>query len=114
MVELFCGILSGSNFGQNIRHWTCHAAEADLGQCFAAINPEMFAPGFEGRLSELIHHCKDQQPAEGEREILVAGDPESKHIALCNRLGGIPYYKKQMDFADHLAEKYGVERLHRL
>ncbi|KAK3770939.1 hypothetical protein RRG08_032873 [Elysia crispata] len=114
MVELFCGILSGSRFGQNIRHWACHDAEANLGQCFVAINPEMFAPGFEGRLSELIHHCKDQQPAEGEREILVAGDPERNHIELCTQLGGIPYHKKQMDFADHLSEKYGVERLHRL
>lgn len=114
MVEIFCGILSGSRFGQNIRNWANHDAEADLGQCFVAINPEMFADGFESRLSELIHHCKDQTPANGESEILVAGDPERNHMELCSKLGGIPYFKKQMDFADHLSEKYGVERLLRL
>ncbi|GFO11269.1 delta(1)-pyrroline-2-carboxylate reductase [Plakobranchus ocellatus] len=114
MVELFCGILSGSRFGQNIRTWSCHEAEADLGQCFAAIDPSVFAPGFEGRLSDLIHQCKDQEPVEGETEILVPGDPEKNHIELCTRLGGIPYHSKQIAFADELAEKYGVERLHRL
>ncbi|GFR79054.1 malate dehydrogenase [Elysia marginata] len=102
MVEIFCGLLSGSRFGQNIRHWARHDAEADLGQCFVAINPEMFALGFESRLSELIHHCKDQTPADGEKEVLVAGDPERSHIELCSKLGGIPYFKKQMDFAVRL------------
>jgi LDH2 family malate/lactate/ureidoglycolate dehydrogenase len=55
MVELFCGISAGANFGTKIRKWT-HAggdSEADLGQVFIAIDPNCFAPDFEGRLSEL-------------------------------------------------------------
>lgn len=55
MVEVFCGVLAGANYATKIRKWT-HAgadSEADLGQCFVAINPACFAPGFEGRLSDL-------------------------------------------------------------
>ncbi|CAL1542127.1 unnamed protein product [Lymnaea stagnalis] len=114
MVELFCGILSGSNFGSNVRDWTEHSSFADLGQCFAAIDPKAFAPGFEDRLSSLIHQCRDQEPAEGESEILVPGDPEKRHMDLCEKLGGIPYHPKQIEFADHIAQKYDTEPLSRI
>uniref|UniRef100_A0A0B7AHT4 Malate dehydrogenase n=1 Tax=Arion vulgaris TaxID=1028688 RepID=A0A0B7AHT4_9EUPU len=111
MVELFCGILSGSAFGSNIREWSEHSCDADLGQCFVAIDPTAFASGFEDRLSELIHQCKDLEPAEGESEVLVPGDPEKKHIKLCSELGGIPYHPKQIAFAEQIAEKYDVAPL---
>uniref|UniRef100_A0A2C9KQK3 Malate dehydrogenase n=1 Tax=Biomphalaria glabrata TaxID=6526 RepID=A0A2C9KQK3_BIOGL len=111
MVELFCGILSGSTFGTNVRHWAGHSSPADLGQCFVAIDPKAFAPGFETRLSTLIHQCKDQEPAEGNTEILVPGEPEKIHIKLCETLGGIPYHPNQIDYVDSIAEKYGIEKL---
>ncbi|BFY98450.1 hypothetical protein BsWGS_01490 [Bradybaena similaris] len=114
VVELFCGILSGSAFGSNVKDWGHNRKEADLGQCFVAVDPKAFAPGFEDRLSELIHQCKDSEPAEGEHEVLVPGDPENKHILLCSELGGIPYHPKQIAFADEIARKYGVEPLVRL
>ena len=37
--------------------------------------------------------------ANGTSEVFVAGDPERKHMALCDRLGGIPYKQKQIQFA---------------
>lgn len=33
IVELFCGILSGSAFGSNVRKWKDHSKEADLVSC---------------------------------------------------------------------------------
>lgn len=33
-----------------------------------------------------------QNQAEGETEILVAGDPERKHMAKCDKAGGITYH----------------------
>lgn len=55
MVELFCGVSAGANFSTKVRKWTHMGAdsEADLGQCFVAIDPESFAPGFSDRLSEM-------------------------------------------------------------
>jgi hypothetical protein len=31
-------------------------------QCFIAINPANFAPGFEGRLQDLMNHCRNSEP----------------------------------------------------
>lgn len=61
LVEIFCGILSGARYGPNIREWGSTNEEANLGQCFVAINPEMFAPGFEGRLSDLMDYIRNME-----------------------------------------------------
>ncbi|XP_012946979.1 ureidoglycolate dehydrogenase (NAD(+)) [Aplysia californica] len=113
MVELFCGVLSGSKFGTQLGKWTDAGFDsmANLGQCFVAIDPTAFAPGFQGRLSELIRQIKTSEPGEGHSELLVSGDPERAHIQLCQGLGGIPYHRSQIEFADGLADKYAVSRL---
>ena len=56
MVEIFCGILAGSRYANNVRRWGFAkdgSSPADLGQCFVAIDPECFAPGFSERLRQL-------------------------------------------------------------
>jgi LDH2 family malate/lactate/ureidoglycolate dehydrogenase len=55
MVELLCGLMSGSKYAQNIRHWTSYSEVADLGQCFIAVDPECFAPGLSDRLKVTGH-----------------------------------------------------------
>ncbi len=50
MVELLCGLMSGSKYAHNIRHWTSYSEVADLGQFFVALDPECFAPGLSDRL----------------------------------------------------------------
>ncbi|KAK9679661.1 Malate/L-lactate dehydrogenase [Popillia japonica] len=55
IVEIFAGILSGATYGPNIKRWLSTERVADLGQCFIAINPKCFAPGFEDRLSDLMN-----------------------------------------------------------
>ena len=34
--------------------------------------------------------------AEGETEVLVAGDPEKRHMEKCNKEGGIRYHPNQI------------------
>lgn len=57
MVEVLTGILSGSNYASNIRNWTLDSDSveggANLGQVFIAVDPNGFAPGFEGRMSDM-------------------------------------------------------------
>lgn len=55
MVEIFCSVMSGSAMSPNLRKWSLDNLdyEANLGQVFIAVDPKCFAPGFEGRMSEL-------------------------------------------------------------
>lgn len=109
MVEVFCGLLSGADYGPHVRKWKTNDRPANLGQCFIAIDPSAFAPGFTDRLTELIDHCRNLQPVAGETEVLVAGDPEKQHMQKCTRLGGIPYHPNQIQYAQNLAEELKIE-----
>ncbi|XP_013406152.1 uncharacterized protein LOC106170624 isoform X2 [Lingula anatina] len=108
LVEIFCGILSGAEWGPNIRKWMKTDRVANLGQCFIAINPENFASGFTDRMQELMDTCRNLEPAEGESEVLVAGDPERKRMSQCDREGGIRYHPNQIAYLEDLAKELGV------
>lgn len=99
------------------------------GQCFVAINPECFAPGFEDRMAGLMSDLRGQDVAEQGKNVLVAGDPERKHVTKNAQQGGIEYHPNQLkaavsipirnfmvlklfpSFQNDLADKYGVPQL---
>uniref|UniRef100_A0A182PDI9 Malate dehydrogenase n=1 Tax=Anopheles epiroticus TaxID=199890 RepID=A0A182PDI9_9DIPT len=111
MVEVFCGVLAGANYATKIRKWT-HAgadSEADLGQCFVAINPACFAPGFEGRLSDLTSILRNMPMTDPNHPVLVAGDPELHHMAMVDREGGLAYHVNQIKTCTELSERLGVK-----
>lgn len=108
MVEVLCGILSGSKFGGNIRAWRKSEKAADLGHCFIAINPEVFCPGSNERLTQLVHQLRNL-PRAGEKPIMVAGDPERNSMAKVDASGGILYHENQIKHAEEFARKIGVE-----
>lgn len=62
MVEILCGILSGSSYGPKIPIWGRSGTPANLGHCFIAIDPNCFASGFEGRLSDLMSTIRHMEP----------------------------------------------------
>ncbi|CAB03073.1 Malate dehydrogenase [Caenorhabditis elegans] len=108
MVEVLCGIMGGSAFGKNIRQWQTTSKTADLGQCFVAIDPECFAPGFSNRLQEFCDETRNLNPINPSRPPQVPGDPERAHMNMCDDLGGIVYKKKQLDHLKNLADRLGV------
>ncbi|XP_002735911.3 putative oxidoreductase YjmC [Saccoglossus kowalevskii] len=110
MVEMFCGIMGNAEFGPNIRKWRDADRIANLGQCFVAIDPESFAPGFTDRMQSLIDICRGQQPAEGESEVLVAGDPERKHMKKVDH-EGLKYHRNLIDALEKLAEELKVDKM---
>ncbi|CAJ0963212.1 unnamed protein product, partial [Mesorhabditis belari] len=110
LVEIFCGILGGAKWGPNVRKWMSASEDANLGQCFIAVDPEAFAPGFTDRMQELMDTLRSLPEAEVGNSVEVAGDVERRHTVLCDRLGGIPYHPNQIKFANDLAERLGVEK----
>lgn len=113
MVDLFCGVLSGACYGTNVRSWLNVTDPANLGQCFVAINPAAFAPGFADRMQGLMDQARSQVPTDPECPVLVPGDPERKHMKKCDDQGGIRYHVNQMKFADDLAATLSVAPLKR-
>ncbi|XP_069110958.1 uncharacterized oxidoreductase YjmC-like [Argopecten irradians] len=111
MVEVLTSVLSGAEMCAFVRKWKSHEKPANLGHCFLAIDPDAFADGFTDRMQDLIDHNRNLEPVEGERDVLVAGDPERQHMALCDKLGGIPYHPNQITFLDGIAKDLGVARL---
>ncbi|XP_046661703.1 uncharacterized oxidoreductase YjmC-like [Homalodisca vitripennis] len=108
LVETFCGILAGSDFGPNIRKWMDGTRPANLGQCFVAINPACFAPGFEQRMSDMNNILRHLEPADPEKPVLVPGDPERKNIEKVNNEGGVLYHENQLKASAELAAKLNV------
>ena len=53
----------GSHFGPWIRSWKAGTSEANLGQCFIAIDPNAFENEFEERLQKLINYCRELPPS---------------------------------------------------
>ncbi|KAL2093979.1 hypothetical protein ACEWY4_011291 [Coilia grayii] len=111
MVEVFCGMLAGSQYSRHIRTWRVTDRAANLGQCFVAINPENFAPGFNDRMSDLLSLHRSLEPAEPEKPVLVPGDPERLHEEECRSLGGIPYHLSVVNYMNDVAKSIGVTSL---
>ncbi|CAD6184452.1 unnamed protein product [Caenorhabditis auriculariae] len=109
MVEMLCGIMGGAAFGKNIRQWQTTDTSADLGQCFVAIDPECFAPGFSSRLQSFIDETRDLTPIDVSRPVQVPGDPERSHMFLCDEMDGIVYKKSQLEHLGNLASRLDVK-----
>ncbi|KAG7210346.1 hypothetical protein KM043_011883 [Ampulex compressa] len=110
MVELLCGVLSGSQFGPNIRPWKTGNKVADLGQCFMAIDPEAFGPGSKDRLASLLKQLRSLPPV-GDRPVLIPGDPERKAMEKVDREGGIEYHVNQLRASEEFARHMGVHSM---
>ncbi|XP_069682035.1 uncharacterized oxidoreductase YjmC-like [Periplaneta americana] len=106
MVETLCGILGGAAYGPYIKKEGDYDRPANLGQCFVAINPECFAPGFKERMSDLMNTLRAMEPADPRKPVLVPGDPERLHMLRVDKQGGILYSENQikalMDVANEL------------
>lgn len=94
-----------------MRRWTHSGAdsEADLGQCFIAVNPECFAPGFSGRVQELNDILRNMPLADPAKPVLVAGDPERIHEKKVVEEGGLRYHENQIQTCHQLAKRLGID-----
>jgi L-2-hydroxycarboxylate dehydrogenase (NAD+) len=79
MVDVFCGVLSGGNFGPNlVSKKEGKAAFPSIGHMFMALDPEYFigTENLKKRMDEYIDILKSSEKAEGEMRIYVHGEKE--------------------------------------
>uniref|UniRef100_A0A0K0FDK1 Lactate dehydrogenase n=1 Tax=Strongyloides venezuelensis TaxID=75913 RepID=A0A0K0FDK1_STRVS len=109
MVEILCGVLSGSSFGKNIRFWQKDASGmANLGQCFIVIDPDCFEDNFKERCQQYIDETRSLKPVEDGKSVLVPGDIEKIRKDICNEKGGVIYEQYQIDIFKELGYKLNL------
>ncbi|XP_041984863.1 (2R)-3-sulfolactate dehydrogenase (NADP(+))-like [Aricia agestis] len=110
MVEVLCSGLSGSNATHNVPPWTHNQTESpNMGQCFIAVDPERFAPGFTTRVADCLHHYRNLEPVNPALPVLAPGDKEKQSAAATQHRGTIIYPQRQIDVYARVAKAIGIE-----
>ncbi len=98
MMEILAGVMSGANFGGEVRNqYLDFETPQNVGHCFIAIRPDLFMPmqSYEARMGELSSRAKATERAEGFDEILLPGEPEER-IAARRENEGIPLDSQEL------------------
>ncbi|CAK1584768.1 unnamed protein product [Parnassius mnemosyne] len=112
MIEMFCSGLSGSNPSYKVPSWTFDKDTApNLGQCFVAIDPECFAPGFAERVAGCLQHWRNLEPVDPSLPVLAPGDKERNIRQTTLSKGTIIYPQGQIDSCQLMAQKIGIKPL---
>lgn len=111
MVELFCGVLGGANYGHHVRSWSHSGAggPANLGHCFVAVNPECFAPSFGDRLADCITHWRQMEATDPKLPVLAPGDKEKQSATDTDARGYVTYVKQQIESSAALAKRLNIK-----
>jgi len=102
VVEILCGVLSGTGFGSML-------GPDNLGHFVGAIRIDAFIPvaGFKVMMDALVRELRATPPAAGYQQVLVAGDPE--HLAEADRrVNGIPLHPRVLEMLRTYAADLGV------
>jgi len=111
MVELFCGILAGSDYGPNIPPWRKgRKRAANLGQCFVCLDPAAFGDGFSDRMSDLMKEMRSLPAVDPAHPVLVPGEPE-KIIEKQYKEHGIALHKNLVAALRGIGENLKVDTL---
>jgi LDH2 family malate/lactate/ureidoglycolate dehydrogenase len=103
MVEILCGVLSGSVAMRN------GAKSPDRGHFFGAIDIGAFRPveEFKASMDRMLDELRNTPPQQGEEQVYVAGDIELS-TARDRTANGIPLHPSIVDDLQALGKEYGV------
>ncbi|XP_028129336.1 uncharacterized oxidoreductase YjmC [Diabrotica virgifera virgifera] len=104
-VDILSGILSGSNYGPYVPN---SGTVANVGHAFIAIDPKVFVPGVENRMSDLMNYLRNMESVDPNLPVLVAGDPSRQNMEKVQMDGGLSYVQDQHDTCKKLAERLDV------
>jgi LDH2 family malate/lactate/ureidoglycolate dehydrogenase len=109
MVEILCGVLSGGAMSADVGGIRIQGKPTRVSQTFMAIDAGRFMPveEFRQRVEWLANTVKSAAPAKGYREVLAAGDPESR-VEAQRRQSGIPLGEGTWECLVQIAARLGV------
>lgn len=111
MIEVLCGILSGSEYGPGIQKWGETNRPANLGQCFIAINTAVFAPGAKNRLATLLNQLRELPRLGNLPPVKIPGDMARAAMDKADKDGGIRYPSNLIKEVNRVAQELGVPPL---
>ncbi|CAB3242363.1 unnamed protein product [Arctia plantaginis] len=111
MIETFCSGLSGSNPSHKNRLWDLSNSNIpmNMGQCFVAIDPDCFAPGFGDRIAECLKIWRSLEPVDPSLPVLAPGDKERITGEETISKGTVNYPQKQLEVMEKMARRIGVK-----
>lgn len=111
MVEILCGLLTGSPFGPNVSAMfgTPMDAKRLLGHFFLAIRIDAFEDPimFKSRLKKMVDELRSEPSKDPEKPIIAPGDPEKKTWKKRSK-EGIPVPEMVLNQFKQLAGNYKV------
>jgi len=115
-VDIFCGVLSGANYGPWVPPFVSFLPLAPdmpgkgIGHFVGAIRVDGFRPleEFNKNMDQWIDRFKSSETIEGQEEVIIPGEPEKRQEAI-RRKEGIPVIDKVYDDLRDVAKDLGVE-----
>ncbi len=108
MVDIFCGVLSGANYGPDlVSKKNGKTNFPSIGHMFMVIDPEYFIDlkSFKERMDDYINILTNSQKADGESRIYVHGEKE--YEASDHRMEfGLPLHEKTVEMLLALSEEF--------
>ncbi|NML22815.1 Ldh family oxidoreductase [Pseudoflavitalea sp. G-6-1-2] len=115
MVDIFCGVLSGANYGPWVPPFPAYVPMPPtmpgkgIGHFFGAMRIDAFRPAseFKDNMDNWLRRFRSAKAIPGEERVLVPGDPERETEAIRMK-EGIPLIEPVDADLKQLAEKLGI------
>ena len=115
MVDIFCGVLSGANYGPWVPPFPAYVPMPDfmpgkgIGHFFGAMRVDAFRPAsdFKENMDAWLRRFRNAKPIPGEERVLVPGDPE-RAMEQLRMEQGIPLLEPVAEDLQKLAEKLSI------
>lgn len=115
MVDIFCGVLSGANYGPWVPPFPAYVPMPDsmpgkgIGHFFGAMRVDAFRPAseFKENMDTWLRRFRNAKPIEGEERVLIPGDPE-REMEQSRMEQGIPLLEPVAEDLQKLAEKLKI------
>ena len=116
IVDIFSAVFSGANYGPWVPPFVSYLEPSSdpvgkgIGHFFGAMRIDAFRPAeeFKSEMDRWITRFRNSRPAQGEKQVLIPGDPERATYEV-RKNNGIPLLQAVVDNLTTLSTKFELE-----